>query len=398
MTTLPPQAASLCCPILELRQYTLKPGQRDTLIDLFERYFIESQEAVGITVAGHFRDRDRADRFVWLRGFGDMERRRQALEAFYDGPIWARHRTTANGTMLDSDDVLLLRPARPGMDLSLPPVPMNPDPVRSATIVLAGIYRLPLPPGAAVVAEFERDIAPALEASGVRVQGVYVTEPSPNTFPRLPVREGDPVLAWFGTVDDQAPPRDWTRTLATLMLDGQPLSVLTLEPACRSALGHGPHAARASQHDFDFLFGRWTIRNRFLTKRLRGSSEWVEFDAQSEVQPLLNGFGHLDRYRAVRAGEPIEALTLRLFDPASGEWSIYWADTVRARTLLPPMVGRFTGGTGEFFGDESVDGKPVLCRFRWTRNSDSSPEWQQAFSDDGGKTWETNWVMTFTRR
>src|SRR6478672_4727400 len=100
-----------CCPVLELRQYTLKPGQRDTLIDLFERHFVESQEAAGMTLVGQFRDRRRPDRFVWLRGFPDMEHRHQALEAFYGGPVWSAHRSAANGTMVDSSDVLLLRPA-----------------------------------------------------------------------------------------------------------------------------------------------------------------------------------------------------------------------------------------------------------------------------------------------
>src|SRR5262245_823733 len=104
-----------CLPVIELRLYTLKPGQRDVLIDLFERHFIESQEAAGMTLVGQFRDRHRADRFVWLRGFPSMEGRHQALEAFYGGPVWSAHRNAANDTMVDSDDVLLLRPARPDL-------------------------------------------------------------------------------------------------------------------------------------------------------------------------------------------------------------------------------------------------------------------------------------------
>ena len=95
--------------------YTLKPGRRDALIDIFERHFVESQEALGMTVVGQFRDRRRRDRFVWLRGFSDMESRRNALAAFYDGPIWGAHKAKANDTMLDSDNVLLLKPARPGL-------------------------------------------------------------------------------------------------------------------------------------------------------------------------------------------------------------------------------------------------------------------------------------------
>src|SRR5216110_612754 len=101
-----------CCPIVELRQYTLHPGKRDVLIDLFEREFIETQEAVGIKVIGQFRDVDDPDRFVWLRGFRDMASRAKALQAFYGGPVWKAHRETANATMIDSDNVFLLRPTR----------------------------------------------------------------------------------------------------------------------------------------------------------------------------------------------------------------------------------------------------------------------------------------------
>src|ERR1700685_1220100 len=147
--------------------------------------------------------------------------------------------------------------------------------------------------------------------------------------------------------------------------------------------------------DFDFLNGSWNIHNRYLIGRLRGSTEWTEFEGRSEVQPLLNGLGNLDKYSAVRDGQSIKGMTLRLLDPATGEWSLYWADTVRSGILQPPMVGKFQGDRGEFFGDEEVDGKKVLCRFIWTKGA--SPRWEQAFSADGGKTWETNWVMTMTR-
>ena len=101
---------SSCCPVVELRQYTLRHGQRDVLIELFDREFIESQEAVGMELIGQFRDLDRPERFVWMRGFPDMQRRREALEAFYGGPVWKTHAAAANATMVDVDDVLLLRP------------------------------------------------------------------------------------------------------------------------------------------------------------------------------------------------------------------------------------------------------------------------------------------------
>src|SRR6266581_5886011 len=108
-----------CCPIVELRQYTLHPGKRHVLIDLFDREFIEPQEALGIKMIAQFRDVDNRNRFVWLRGFRDMASRAQALQNFYGGPVWKAHREAANATMVDSDNVLLLRPASPTSGFSL---------------------------------------------------------------------------------------------------------------------------------------------------------------------------------------------------------------------------------------------------------------------------------------
>ena len=104
---------STASPIVELRQYTLHPGARETLIELFDREFVETQEACGMKVIGQFRDLDDPDRFVWLRGFPDMPARARALAAFYGGPVWKAHRNAANATMIDSDNVLLLRPVAP---------------------------------------------------------------------------------------------------------------------------------------------------------------------------------------------------------------------------------------------------------------------------------------------
>src|SRR5262249_31596125 len=114
-----------CCAVVELRQYALKPQQRDVLINLFDEHFVESQEAVGMTVIGQFRDRGNADRFVWLRGFRDMESRNENLTAFYEGPVWAAHRTEANSTMIDSDNVLLLKPARPDLAFRIDESPLG---------------------------------------------------------------------------------------------------------------------------------------------------------------------------------------------------------------------------------------------------------------------------------
>lgn len=196
----PAQAASAASAVVELRQYTLHGGRRDELIDLFDREFVESQEAVGARVIGQFRDLDDPDRFVWLRGFPDMDARRLALEAFYGGPVWQAHRNAANATMLDSDNVLLLRPAAPGGGFA--PGPRRPHP--AGTVVMASIHYLTeaLSPGFA--AWFDERMRPRLEAEGAAVLASFVSETSPNSFPKLPVRTADRVFVWFARFDTAA--------------------------------------------------------------------------------------------------------------------------------------------------------------------------------------------------
>ena len=187
------------CTVVELRQYTLHPGQRDVLIALFEREFVEPQEAVGMTLFGQFRDLDAPDRFVWLRGFADMPARAEALHAFYDGPVWQAHRDAANATMIDSDDVLLLRPARAGSGFAVPARPAT-DAHRPG-VVVATLCHFDAPVDDATLATAVDTLAPLLERTGARVLATLVTETAPNTFPRLPVREGEYVLAWFSAFD-----------------------------------------------------------------------------------------------------------------------------------------------------------------------------------------------------
>lgn len=193
-----------CCPIVELRQYTLQPGQRDVLIELFDRELVETQEATGMQIIGQFRDLDRPDVFVWLRGFPDMERRHEALVGFYGGPVWKAHAPAARATMVDTDNALLLRPLTPESGFTLPPRPAPGEDVPGAPVFVT-IY-----PGATPAPVDPEAVA------------VLVTEPSENTFPALPVREGEYlVVVHRGTAPDVA---------------GEPVQRLRLEPTARSAL------------------------------------------------------------------------------------------------------------------------------------------------------------------
>ena len=184
-----PSSSTARCPVLELRQYTLQPGQRDTLIALFDREFIETQEAVGMTVLCQFRDLDDADCFVWLRGFASMSARAKALARFYGGPVWEAHRAAANATMIDSDNVLLLRPA--GASMPLEAWRRGKAPVGA---MLALVCPLATAPDARFAAAFLQDWLPLIARHGGTLAGCCVTESSANTFPRLPVREGEHVL------------------------------------------------------------------------------------------------------------------------------------------------------------------------------------------------------------
>lgn len=233
--------------VVELRQYTLRPGGRDALIELFDREFVETQEAVGMAVLGQFRDLDDPERFVWLRGFPDMASRAASLTAFYDGPVWAAHRDAARATMVDTDDVLLLRSARPGSGLGV----VSARPPRGSTtvpqtIVTATIHHLDAPALDGFLAFHERVVDPALRAAGAPALATLVTEASPNTYPRLPVRDGGTVLVRLAAFFDRAAhdrhlaalSRSPAWRAASLELEAmpRPAETLRLQPTTRSAI------------------------------------------------------------------------------------------------------------------------------------------------------------------
>jgi hypothetical protein len=155
--------------------------------------------------------------------------------------------------------------------------------------------------------------------------------------------------------------------------------------------------ATGTARDFDFWFGNWNVRNRLLRARLQGSDEWDEFASTVVARPILDGLGNEDEFRTSYNGGFV-AMSFRFFDPGSRRWSIYWADARRSGLLDPPVIGGFTGDTGVFEGEDTFEGRPILVRFVWSGITTPTPRWEQSFSEDGGETWETNWIMDFTRR
>jgi hypothetical protein len=158
----------------------------------------------------------------------------------------------------------------------------------------------------------------------------------------------------------------------------------------------------ASARDFDFIFGCWNVRNRKLVDVTDPAcQEWVEFDAVSEATPILGGAGHVDRMfveAPTDGGEAFEGFTLRLFDPLTATWRIWWSSTRAPGVLDTPVEGRFVGSHGVFGAADTIRGQQVLVRFEWLAAHPDEPRWQQSFSYDGGMAWILNWTMQLTPR
>jgi hypothetical protein len=150
------------------------------------------------------------------------------------------------------------------------------------------------------------------------------------------------------------------------------------------------------RNDFDFLIGTWKVHHHALKKRLKGSTVWVEFEGDTVSKKILNGLGNMDENVIQREMGPVHAITLPLFDSKSKEWSIYWSTDITG-TLDVPMIGGFKDRRGEFYSQEVFEGRHIYNRFIWSKITATSCQWEQAFSVDGGKTWETNWIMEFER-
>lgn len=152
----------------------------------------------------------------------------------------------------------------------------------------------------------------------------------------------------------------------------------------------------SSSSDFDFYVGKWKLQNKKLKSRLNNCHEWIEFESTQEMYKILRGNGNIDNYLAVFDGVPFEGLSVRLFNPKTRLWSIYWADSTEG-VLQPAVVGSFDNHIGHFFTSDLFDGKKILIVFRWDVRDSNNPIWSQAFSDDQGKTWEWNWHMYFSK-
>jgi hypothetical protein len=158
----------------------------------------------------------------------------------------------------------------------------------------------------------------------------------------------------------------------------------------------GQVPAQDGRADFDFEIGQWRVHSRRLKEYLKGSDAWEEFDGTSVARKVLGGLGMIDEITNQRASGPTQGMTVRLFDPQTRQWSVYFADSVRG-TLTTPLIGRFSQGRGTFYAYEPIDGEHIFTRYIWSDVTATSYRWEQAFSADGGNTWETNWIQDHRR-
>lgn len=149
-------------------------------------------------------------------------------------------------------------------------------------------------------------------------------------------------------------------------------------------------------HDFDFILGKWRVTHHRLSGRLCGATDWQVAEAFDSVRPCFLGLGNVGCFRRAFDGELYEGMPIRLYDPRTALWSIYWLDTVDRR-MEPPVLGSFENGKGLFVGDDVLRGEPIKVRYTWTDITAMSARWDQAYSPDQGKTWEVNSIMEFTR-
>ena len=389
-------------PVVELRQYTLHPGQRDVLMSLFEKQFVTGQQASGIRLHGEFTDAANPDRFVWLRGFRSMSDRPRALDAFYGGPVWQANRNEANATMVDSDNVLLLQPANSdGFTLGR----------KMTATMVATIYLLQSPVDPGFLRFFHERVTPVMASIGAQPVAELKTLEAENNFPRLPIRRGEHAFVWFAAFDNDEAYRhavekfeasDDGKAIAREMaprLASAP-ERLVLHPNQRSLDRsrepyHYSLEVKGGQHDFDFIDGEWTSKQWRLKQRGVGGSDWDTFTGKHWAKVLLGGVANVDTVEFPEKGS--SGSTYRHFDKAKLQWSIYWVNSRDGRMDYPGQVGGFDGDLGLFYGEDTDDGKPVKVVYRWMKQGAGQARWEQAFSYDDGKTWETNWVMEMTR-
>jgi hypothetical protein len=156
-------------------------------------------------------------------------------------------------------------------------------------------------------------------------------------------------------------------------------------------------SASSSERDFDFLVGQWQVHNRKLVTRLQGANDWNEFPSALHMRKALNGYANVENYYATFDGQPFEGMAIRLYDPATRLWTIYWVDSSSRAMDQHPVRGSFENGIGRFYARDNFKDTPIVVLYQWDARDPERPKWAQAFSTDDGAHWEWNWEMALSR-
>jgi hypothetical protein len=304
--------------------------------------------------------------------------------------------------MDDSDNVLLLQPADEGKGFSLAR--------RMGALMVATIYLLQAPVDAEALRFFHERVDPVMAQTGAPPIAALKSLEVTNNFPKLPIREGEHAYVTFAAFDNEDQLRRHTQALraapawkpveaALAPRLAKPVEYLVLVPT-QQALDRNRAPYRyaldvtGDVHDFDFEEGSWKVSNRRLKQRGAGSDEWEAFPGEIWAKVLLGGVANVDEIRFPTKGWA--GISLRHFDMARKQWSIHWINS-RDGLMQSPVYGGFSGDTGLFYGDDVDEGRPVRVAYRWTKQDAGHARWEQAFSYDEGRSWETNWVMELSR-
>lgn len=391
--------------VLEFRPYITQPGKRDEFNALFEK-LVPDLEGTGQRILGQFRDAKDPNKILWLRGYDSMETRGKALPAFYEGPVWKENTKPVNATLVSIGDVRLLKPVDSG----------NFTLARKMTaFMVATIYLLNAPAENGFNTFWKERLAPTMAQAGAPSVASLSTEYAPDNFPRIPItKAGEHAFVWFaayGSPDEYqlhrkilSETKGWGATEAELAKYlASPTQTMELIPTAYSLQRWGTPFkytlnGTGDVHDFDFLDGKWTMVNRRLMKRGVGSTDpkdWDVFPATVTAHVLMNGVANVDEVLFPTKGW--NGVTFRHFDLAKKQWSIYWVNSRDGKMEGTPVVGGFDGDVGLFYGEDTDGGRPIKVVYKWTKVGPDGARWEQAFSYDDGKTWETNWVNEHRR-
>ncbi len=394
--------------VLELRNYLLKPNLADTFSHYFHSKFVAPMNNLGGYTLGEFKINGVNDRFVWLRGFTNMKARGKFLNDFYiNSPTWKEYGKAANEMMINSDNVYLLKPLHKNLLLKTD---------KTFTVIDFYICNNTIEK---VIKLFEAEYIPFLKTIKVDDISLWVSEMTENDFPGLPVFQDQNLLVTISNFRDKneyetkqnamnnmpAILKNSIQELVTIqnnvLLINQKLTLtenLKIPKINFDANGGLiiTASSTSSSHDFDFFEGKWKLHNRKLISRLDHCNEWTEFESTQEMYRVLNGTGNIDNFLATFDGQPFEGMTVRLFNPKTKLWSIYWADSNEGKLDLP-VLGSFENNVGHFISKDTFNGKNILVVFRWDARDKDNPVWSQAFSDDNGITWEWNWFMYMSK-